>query len=155
MDLVGPRAVTLLSKNRYRSQALFLDFGGLVLLFISLSIVYWRVRVLVCMLMSLPFRFFISDYDNFLADSISKLILCIKAMVRSIIGEINVIILLIFDFWDYKATMIGEVRVTLGVPIWASRYRAALKLFVRDLSRCQIILLRVLMLIHLQLALYY
>lgn len=60
---------------------------------------------------------------------------------------------MIFYFGDLKTTIICEVNFTLSVPnCGASRYRAALRILIQILSRCQIILLRILLLIHLLLA---
>jgi hypothetical protein len=101
----------------------------------------------------LPFWFLISDYDDFLADCISKLTLSIKAILRRIQGQI---IFMIFYFGDLKTAMICEFNFTLRVPdCGASRYRAALRILIHILSRCQIVLLRVLLLIRLLLTFHH
>ena len=57
----------------------------------------WRLWVF-CLLVGLPFCFFISNYYNFLAECIPKPILSIKALVRRIVGQITVNIFMIFYF---------------------------------------------------------
>jgi hypothetical protein len=61
----------------------------------TISFMGWRVWVF-CLLVSLRFCLFISNYYNFLAECIPKLILSIKAMVRRIVGQITVNIFMIF-----------------------------------------------------------
>ena len=51
--------------------------------------------------------------------------------------------------------MICYFRVALCVSISASRHRSSLRLFFRVLTGCQLILLRVIVLIDFQLSLYY